>query len=114
MRYGFQKNMGDICINVRIQCTFADTSVCFCYACHLPSHHVEEVAFGRSPLWIPLYGGWGNYIVAGEVVNIAKTYTHNKNTNEVVDVILHLNHINKMTESSRTAQQEQDMERGAN
>ena len=38
--------MGDICINIHIQCTFADTSVCFCYACHLPSQHIKESTKG--------------------------------------------------------------------
>ena len=39
--------MGDICINIHSQGTFADKSVCFCYACPLPSHHIKEAAFGR-------------------------------------------------------------------
>ena len=53
--------MGDACINIHMQCTFADTSVYFCYACHLPGHHMKESTKegGRPPLWIPLYGGWG-------------------------------------------------------
>ena len=33
-------------------------SLRFCNACHLPSHHPKEAAFGRPPVWIPLYGGW--------------------------------------------------------
>ena len=55
--------MGDICINVHIQCTFADKSVYF--ACHLPSHHIKEAV-------APLCGFL--YMAAGEVASIAKTY----------------------------------------
>ena len=51
--------MGDICINIHIQCTFADTSVCFCYACHLPIHHIKESTKGGGRRPSPLYGGWG-------------------------------------------------------
>ena len=58
---GFQRNMGDIYINIHIQCTFADRSVSFCYTCHLPSHHIQE---SMRVL----------YMVAGEVASIAKTY----------------------------------------
>ena len=36
-----------------MQCTFADTSVCFCYARHLPSHHIKEAAKGSSRLQQP-------------------------------------------------------------
>ena len=50
-------NMGDICINIHNQCIFADMSVCFRYACHLPC----QAAFVDSFIW---------RLVAG----IAKTY----------------------------------------
>ena len=59
--------MGDMCININIQNTFADTSICFCYTCRLPSHHIKEstkeAAEGRLL-----------YMVAGEVASVAKTY----------------------------------------
>ena len=68
--------MGDICINIHIQCTFADTSVCFCYACHLPSHHIKESQRGaaRRPPFVEAAEGRLLYMVAGEVASIAKTY----------------------------------------
>ena len=59
-----------IYIYIYIQCTFADTSECFCYACHLPSHHIQEAACGRPPLWIHLYGGRGG----GKHSNNIQTY----------------------------------------
>ena len=46
-------------MKIHIQCIFAHRSVCFCYACHLPSHHIKEAAFGAAPLCGFLYGGWG-------------------------------------------------------
>ena len=68
-----------IFINIHIECTFADTSVCVCYACHLPSHHIKEAAFGRlhrggrpPSAAAPRCGLL--YMVAGKVASIAKTY----------------------------------------
>ena len=62
-----------ICINIHIQCTFADTSVCFCYACHLPSHYIKKAAFGRFiSAAAPLCGFL--FLVAGQVASITKKY----------------------------------------
>ena len=102
--------MGDICINIHIQCTFAspfpttggdaplrqtcgqrevphvfvkhgaqDMSVCFYYACHLPSHHIKESTKGdgrrqRLPPLVTPAEGRLLHMVAAEVGSIAKTY----------------------------------------
>ena len=44
-----------MCINIDIQCIFADMSVFFCYAWHLPSHHTKGSTKGGGrrppPYW---------------------------------------------------------------
>ena len=66
-------------MKIHIQCIFAHTSVCFCYACHLPSHHIKESTKGggrrrRPPPFVEAAEGRLLYMVAGEVAGIAKTY----------------------------------------
>ena len=39
---GIPKECGRCMHQYNVQCTFADTSVCFRDACHLPSHHIKE------------------------------------------------------------------------
>ena len=66
-----------IYIHMYTQFTFADTSVCFCYACHLSSHHVKESTRGgggrrRPPPFVEAVESHLLYMVVGEVVSIAK------------------------------------------
>ena len=55
--------MGDICINIHIEYTFADTSVCFAMLATSPATIFMEAAGGRLL-----------HMVTGEVAIIAKTY----------------------------------------
>ena len=59
--YPVRANPSLRCINIHLQCTLADTFVCFCYACHLPSHHIKEAAFGRLLMHISPIFLWNPY-----------------------------------------------------
>ena len=62
-----------ICINIHVQCTFADASVCVCYACRIPSHHLKESTKGGGrPPFVKAAEGRLLYVVAGEVASIAQ------------------------------------------
>ena len=49
-------------MNIHVECIIADASVCFCYACHLPSHPMKESTKGGGAPFVDSFEGSGGGI----------------------------------------------------